>query len=260
MSIALAANLSLLFPSEESWELRCQRAAHAGFKQVEILFPYELPLDSYVQALKAAHLQCALINTPASDHKGLAAVLEREKEFQTQFRQALDAAQALGSRMIHVMAGCDQDGVLSQDVFLRNIEFALRLAEANEVVLTLEALNQQDVPGYFYSHPEQAAYFVQQFQSPFLRLQFDFYHSLKQGLSLESAIQQTLPFIGHVQWAGVHGRAEPLNEQVQYMAAVEQLLAGDYAGLIGCEYKPLSDFEAGLGWLDAWLDKKLLNF
>jgi len=255
MTIPLAANLSLLFDAHVPWPERCARAAAVGFAAVEILFPYDAPAQRYRQWLDAAGLRTILINTPVSDHFGLAAVDGAQARFRQDFAQALAVADALGAECIHVMAGRAQAGAtVSQSTLLGNLEYALRQIEGSDLVLTLEALNRHDVPGYCYHHPEDVAAVLAALPSPQLRQQFDLYHTQREGLDVMAQLHACRSNIAHVQIAQSPARGEPdvLNEALHQ--ALQTLNDWGYAGWLGCEYRPTAGFEAGLGWLAAWED------
>jgi hydroxypyruvate isomerase len=60
--------------------------------------------------------------------------------------------------------------------------------------------------------------------------------------------EKFLPWIGHVQIAGVPSRAEPDEGEINYpaiLAAVDRL---DYTGWVAGEYKPRGRTEEGLAW------------
>src|SRR5438552_3686949 len=84
-------------------------AAAAGFKAVELQFPYDQAPTAVKAELERHGLTMLGINTPpgnsAGGDFGLAAVPGREREFDVLFRQALDYVTAIGGRQIHVLAG-----------------------------------------------------------------------------------------------------------------------------------------------------------
>lgn len=246
----LAANLSLLFPDTVPWAERCQRAAAQGFQYAEVLFPYDQPAAQYRQWLDEAGLQAMLINTPVDGHSGLAAVEGAQQQFRQDLDRAVDVAGELGAGLIHVMAGRSQPGSpLSLDCLLSNLEYALQRVEGTPVVLLLEALNRRDVPGYFYSQPDDVLKVLASLPSPQLRQQFDFYHTLSEDLPLLQELERCLPWIGHVQIAQPPTRCEPDLETGDMQAGLQRLLDADYQGGLGCEYRPKDRFEDGLGWL-----------
>jgi hydroxypyruvate isomerase len=58
-----------------------------------------------------------------------------------------------------------------------------------------------------------------------------------------------LPRIAHVQVADNPGRYEPGTGEINYDFRFGKLDALGYSGWVGCEYKPATTTEAGLGWL-----------
>jgi len=255
MSIPLAANLNLLFDAQSPWSERCARVAAAGFAFVEILTPYDAPAQHYRQWLDAAGLRAVLINTPVADHFGLAAVDGAQAQFRQDFARAVAVADVLGAKHIHVMAGRAHAGVtVSQSTLLGNLEHALRQIESTDLVLTLEALNHHDVPGYCYHHPQDVAAVLAALPSAQLRQQFDLYHTQREGLDVLAQLHACRSGIAHVQIAQAPARSEPNVSNAAQRQALHTLNDWGYAGWLGCEYRPTADFEASLGWLRAWED------
>ncbi|MGO4395144.1 hydroxypyruvate isomerase family protein [Variovorax sp. M-6] len=248
----LAANLSWLYGHLPEPE-RFAAAARDGFTGVEILLPYEQPAEWYGRMLRENGLQLVLFNTPigpAPGHRGLAAVAGQQAGFRRGFARALEVAQATGCTHIHVMAGntVGLDSKACRKTLLENLAHALPQAEQQGRVLTLEALNRIDMAGYFYHLPSQAIDIVRHFDSPHLRLQFDFYHCAREGLDLSAAVREAAPWIGHVQIAGTPGRHEPDLGQNDQAAALSLLAALGYDGWLGCEYQPRGEPLEGLRW------------
>ena len=250
----LAANLTWLY-AHLPLAQRFDAAAQDGFSAVEILLPYDEPAAWYAHALRASGLQLALFNTPVSEgagRLGLAAVPGAQQQFRSDFAQALDLAQATGGRCLHVMAGHVAEHAWADcgDTLLDNLDHALPLAQAQGVQLSLEALNRSDMPGYFYHLPEQALAIVRHFNSPWLRLQFDFYHCVKEGLDVRAEVKLAAGWVGHAQIAGAPDRYEPDLTQDHLLQGLRQLHQSGYDGWLGCEYRPRSLPAAGLPWCD----------
>ena len=79
-----AANISMMF-NEVPFLDRFERAAKAGFKAVEFLFPYEFPAAEIATRLADNGLQQVLFNGPPGDwtkgERGIAALPGRQQEF-----------------------------------------------------------------------------------------------------------------------------------------------------------------------------------
>ncbi len=61
--------------------------------------------------------------------------------------------------------------------------------------------------------------------------------------------EEPLPSINHVQLADNPGRHEPGTGEINYRFLFEHLDRIGYHGWVGCEYKPATTTEAGLGWM-----------
>jgi hydroxypyruvate isomerase len=94
-----AANLSMLF-TEVAFLDRFDRAAKAGFKAVEFLFPYDHPAAEIKARLDANGLELVLHNLPAGNwdggERGIGCLPDRTSEFRSGVARAVEYA-TLGS-------------------------------------------------------------------------------------------------------------------------------------------------------------------
>ena len=259
----LSANLSWLYRHLD-WNERFEAAAADGFQGAEILLPYDHSPAWYASQLQAAKLELTLINTPIGEgagRLGWAAVPNAQPQFHEAFDRARAVAQATGCRRIHVMAGyvsgLEQESCLT--TLLNNLEHALALAEADDLVLTLEALNRSDMAGYFYHLPEQAIAVLKHFNAPRLRLQFDYYHCVKESLDVPASVAACAPWIGYVQIAGADGRYEPDLTQHGLLEGLSALPTLGYDSWLGCEYQPRGLPSEGLSWCQPLRDRGVLD-
>jgi hypothetical protein len=79
-------------------------------------------------------------------------------------------------------------------------------------------------------------------------MQYDIYHAQRMEGELAATIRSYLPRIGHIQLADNPGRNEPGTGEIHYPFLFAHLDRIGYQGWIGCEYKPATTTEAGLGW------------
>ena len=247
----LAANLGYLFTERPLIE-RFGAAAAAGFGAVELLFPYEVAASAVRAELARYRLTQLGINTPLGrdGQPGLAAVPGREREWQDAFALALDYAVVIGARSVHCLAGCvpPEKRPAAEAVFIANLARAAEDAAAAGIMLLIEPLNPRDRPDYFLSRVEHAADVIGKVGAPNVRIQFDFYHVQITSGDLLKRFEKHLPLVGHVQVAAVPTRGEPDEGEVNYPAVFEAIDRLGYAGWIGCEYKPRTRTEDGLGW------------
>jgi hydroxypyruvate isomerase len=250
-----AANLAYLF-TERPFIERFGAAAVAGFKAVELQFPYDHAASAVRGEIERHGLVMLGINTPpgSAGEPGLAGVPGRESEFGAAFRRALDYAVAIRATAIHCMAGMVPAALQAagEDTFVANLARAADLAAEHGITILIEPLNRRDRPDYLLHRPEQAVAIIERCGRPNVRMQFDFYHVQIEAGDLMTRFERHRPVIGHVQIAAVPSRAEPDEGEVNYPAIFAMLDRSPYAGYVGCEYKPRRGTREGLGWAAAF--------
>jgi 2-dehydrotetronate isomerase len=251
----IAANIAYLFTERPLLE-RFGAAAAAGFKAVELQFPYDHAPTAVKAELDRHGLTQLGLNTAQgrTGEFGLAAVPGREREWETLFKQALDYIVAIGGCQIHCLAGKvppDQRPA-AERVFAENLARAADQAREKNITLLIEPINPRDRPDYFLNRVEHAADIIAKLGRPNVKVQFDFYHTQIVGGDLITRFEKFLPVVGHVQIAAVPSRAEPDEGEINYpavLAAVDRL---GYKGFVACEYRPRARTEGGLGWAKAY--------
>jgi hydroxypyruvate isomerase len=247
----LAANLGYLFTDRPLLE-RFAAAAQCGFKAVELQFPYEQPAQAVRREIERHQLKILGVNTPLGPaaEAGLAGVPGRERDFGVLFREALDYAVGIGAAAIHCMCGQvpPEQRAEGEKVFVANLARAADVAAEHGITVLIEPINRRDRPGYLLHQAEQAAAIIARVGRSNVRLQFDFYHVQIEGGDLITRFARHREIIGHVQVAAVPSRAEPDEGEVNYPAIFDMLDRSDYAGFVGCEYRPRQRTEDGLGW------------
>jgi 2-dehydrotetronate isomerase len=247
-----AANLGYLFTDRALLE-RIDAAAACGFKAIELQFPYDVPASQVKAAIERNKLTMLGVNTPPGEREGefgLAAVPGREKDWQALFARALDYITAIGGSAVHCLAGkvAPEQRPAAERVYIDNLQRAADLAAAKNITLLIEPINPRDRPNYFLNHVEHAADIIGKLGRPNVRMQFDFYHVQIVGGDLITRLEKYLPAVGHLQCAAVPTRHEPDEGEINYPAVYEAVDRVGYKGWIGCEYRPRSRTEAGLGW------------
>jgi len=253
-----AANLTMLF-SEVEFPERFAAAARAGFRGVEYLFPYPYPADALADRLRRHGLEQVLHNLPAGDwaagERGIACLPGREGEFQDGVGRAVDYARALGCPRVNCLAGIAPAGVAPEvlrETLVGNLRFAARALGRVGVELLVEPINTRDIPGFFLRHTAQALSILDDVGETNARLQYDAYHMQVMEGDLARTLEANLPRIGHVQVADNPGRHEPGTGEIHYPFLFTHLDRIGYRGWVGCEYKPATTTEAGLGWFEPW--------
>lgn len=249
------ANLTMLF-NEVDFLDRFEKAAKAGFKGVEYLFPYAWKKEQLVEKLGAFGLTQTLHNLPAGDwnkgERGIACLPGRETEFQEGVGKAIEYAKALKCPQVNCLAGLTPAGVPAEKVrkaLVANLRFAAAAFEKEGIRLLVEALNDKDVPGFYLVRTADVLALIQEVGHPNVYAQYDVYHMQIMEGNLTKTIQANLDKIAHIQIADNPGRNEPGTGEINYPNLFKAIDAAGYKGWIGCEYKPAGKTEDGLGWL-----------
>lgn len=254
-----SANLSMLF-QEVGFPDRFRLAKEAGFSGVEYLFPYEWPAGELADLLSRYGLVQVLHNLPAGDwaagERGIACLPGREAEFREGVALAVQYAATLGCTRLNCLVGKTPEGASPEQIrstLTGNLRFAAGELLKAGITLLIEPLNGIDMPGFHLVHSHDAVRLINEIGHPNIRLQYDVYHMQIMEGNLTATIRELSGHIGHIQIADVPGRHEPGTGEINYQNLFQAIDAAGYSGWIGCEYKPLTSTEAGLGWLKSYL-------
>lgn len=250
-----AANLSMLY-TELDFMDRFAAAAQSGFTGVEYLFPYDYPTEEIKAQLDSNGLTQVLFNLPAGDwangDRGIAIFPERIEEFRAGVDRAIAYAKVLGNTQVNCLAGIMPQGAdesACERTFIENLRYAAEKLEAAGIRLVMEMINTRDIPRFYLNTTRQALAIHEKVGHANLFLQYDIYHMQIMEGDLARTLEDNLSLINHVQLADNPGRHEPGTGEINYRFLFEHLDRINYQGWIGCEYKPATTTEAGLGWM-----------
>jgi 2-dehydrotetronate isomerase len=256
-----AANLTMLY-NEHGFLDRFAAAAGDGFKGVEYLFPYDFSAADIKSRLDAHGLTQALFNAPPGDwaagERGIASLPGREDEFRRGLDTALEYTRVLGNRKLHVMAGllgAGQSRERHRELYLQNLAYAAKTAQADDILIVIEPINTRDMPGYLLNRQDDAQAICAEIAAPNLKVQFDCYHCQIMEGDLATKLKRDMAGIGHIQIAGVPERHEPDSGEVNYPYLLDLIDTLGYDGWVGCEYWPRAGTSEGLGWLKSYLQR-----
>ena len=253
-----SANISMLFTEVELPD-RFDAAARAGFKAVEIQFPYAFDKDMLAERARRAGVEVVLINLSAGDFakgdRGIGCLPARVGEFRDAVGQGVAYAQALGCRQMNCLAGCPTgrlDPAKLRDTYISNLRFAAgELARAG-MDLLIEPINTRAFPGFYLKNSGQAIAIMDEANVPNLKLQYDLFHMQIMEGDLAKTIESLLPRIGHMQFADVPDRHEPGSGEINFPFLFDWIDRVGYRGWVGAEYLPAAGTEAGLDWFEPY--------
>jgi len=253
------ANISMLFKELEFPE-RFEAAAHAGFKAVEIQFPYAWDQGRLAQIAQHAGVEVVLINIPAGDSekgdRGIACLPSRVPEFRDSVAKAIGYAKALGCKQMNCLAGVtppDAEVTKLRETYVWNLRYAAAELARHGMTLLVEPISTQTIPGFYLNESAQALALMDEVGAANLKLQYDLFHMRIMGDDLAATLTANVARIGHMQVADVPGRHEPGTGEIDFprlFALADRL---GYEGWIGAEYVPTGRTEDGLAWVKKYL-------
>lgn len=251
--VRFAANLSFMF-TEVSMEERYAAAAKAGFTAVEFMFPQEMGVAAVRSGLDLAGVGLQLFNLRAGrwgqGERGIACLEGREEEFADSVREAAEYAVALGVPRCNCLAGlCHGDRRRAEDILVERVAHAADVFQRRGLVLLLENINTNDMPGFLLSTTESVFRIIDRVKRDNVKLQYDIYHAQRMEGELTRRLRDNRERIGHIQIADNPGRHQPGTGEIRFEYLFDQIDQSGYDGWIGLEYIPTPDTTASLAWM-----------
>lgn len=247
--LKFSSNISFMF-QEYDFADRFRFAKSAGFDFVEFSAPGNMSGEKISHLLEENELSQVLATVPSSpDSKGLAATPGKEAEFRDKYKRGVDLALAGNAPLLHVTSGLvnSSDYKKACCVFEKNIQWAVDQTDGLGIQIVVEAINQHSVPGYFIRSLDDAYQWTKRIDH--LGFILDLYHAGMEGVDINVALKNYLPFTDHIQLAGIPNRNEPNKGRFQYSDAINYIDSSGYSGWVGCEYVPEADTLSGLSWM-----------
>lgn len=239
---------------------RFAAAARAGFRAVEIQFPYAWDKDELAAHAQSAGVEVVLINLPAGDadrgERGIGCLPSRVAEFRDGVGRAIDYAKALGCTQMNCLAGLappDMAGATLRETFISNLRYAAFELGREGMTLLIEPINTRTAPGFYLHHSGQAIAIMDAVGVANLKLQYDFFHMQLMEGDLAKAIEANIARIGHMQIADAPGRHEPGTGEIDFTFLFGHIDRLGYRGWVGAEYVPAGRTEDGLAWVRKYL-------
>ena len=254
--VRFSANVSFLFKDVPFAE-RFRRAADAGFRGVEFMWPGIDEVDVVASAVQETGLEVALFNFDAGDmaagDRGLAGVPDRRSEFRKNVPVALELAARIDCPRLNALLGVHQPGLEFEaqlEVARENVAWAAERARAQGADIMIEAVNSYENGPYLLDTTAKAIAFLDAVGADNVKLQYDVYHMQRMEGNLAETITEVLPRIGHVQIADPPSRSEPGTGEVNFNFVLGHLERSGYGGWVGCEYNPsTATTEESFGWM-----------
>ncbi|MEE9589953.1 MAG: TIM barrel protein [Hyphomicrobiaceae bacterium] len=253
-----AANLSWMLQEIPMME-RFAAARALGFDAAECQLPYDHPPQDLAEACRAADLRFVMFNAPpgnmSAGEYGISGLPGREGQFRDSIATALDYAETMKSRFIHVLAGIVPEGQSRErclETYVENLAWAAEICQGAGVGVLIEPINTFERPGYLTTLTSEASETLARVGHANLGIQFDFHNAQLMEGCLTRTLEENIAAIRHMQIAGVPGRTPPDEGEMNYPYLFQLIDRLGYEGWVGCEYRPHGRHEGATKESLAW--------
>lgn len=127
-------------------------------------------------------------------------------------------------------------------VILENLKRIAEVCEKTGTRIVLEALNTMtDHLGYYLDSSYSGLELVRAVNSPAVKFLYDMYHMQLMEGNLVGSLTKNVKSLGHLHSAGVPGRHELQNGEINYPFVLKKVEEAGYDGYFGLEYFPTYD-------------------
>jgi hydroxypyruvate isomerase len=242
---------------------RMKKVHAIGFSAIELwiynrtfdgtqLIPEAKNIGAISKVARELDLDIVTFNINSRDGVNGGALITRhhQKALEDRVLEGMSIAKQLNCRNMTILTGHSVDR-LSRDRQKKNVivglEKILKIVEGHYITLLLEALNTSvDHPGYFLDSIDEAAEIVKSIHHKNLKLLFDVYHVQTMSGNILKRIEKYCDLIGHIHFAGVPGRHEIFEGELNYLHVLKFIEKLNYGGWVGLEYFPRLGSEESL--------------
>ena len=252
MELGLCIEMAL---TDLPFDERIKKAADIGFKNVEMWFVDGSFKGTPEQLAKLAEkagvtITNTVIGSPDGSMGGGLTDPANREQWLERVRMTIDFTKEAGIPATIVCTGNVVEGMSDKEMMqsvIDGLRATVELAEKAQVTLLLEPLNDTyDHPGYWLTGSDRGAEICRAVGSERMRLLFDCYHMQIMEGDLVKHIERNLDVIGHFHSAGVPGRHELYNGEINYPFLISRIEKFGYRGVFGLEYAPSIDAEISL--------------
>lgn len=234
---------------------RAKRVYDAGFDAIEFWF-YDMGGDRKIGELasfcrsKDILINNIVANSPDGGIGGSLTDPADRPKYLARVKETIRVAKDIGCTKMITCTGNVREGVSTRDqrkIVVESLKAATEIAEKEGITLLLEPLNTAvNHPGYFLDSADEGAAICRAVWSPNMKLLFDVYHMQIMEGNIIARIEQHMDVIGHFHSAGVPGRHELDDGELNYPEIIRRIDALGYEGCFGLEYWPALDADESL--------------
>ncbi|CAI5445710.1 unnamed protein product [Caenorhabditis angaria] len=249
----VSANLHMLFTSVPFMD-RYRLAAEAGFRYVEVPFPYQFDVLELKAQADKYHLKHSLINGPTGDwdagFRGECCLKSQKDQFRKSVELAILYANTLECPRVHIVGGLPvlQDDIEhAEETYLENLKYAADELAKHNILCLIEPASPLRFPGIFLNNFDQAKRYVEMLNCSNLKILFDYFHAQQICGQLTHTLATLAGLVGYVQVGQVPHRGDCSTPgEIDYTFVFSELQKHDPELIVGLEY--LDDYPT-FGWL-----------
>ena len=176
-------------------------------------------------------------------------------------KRSVEVAQKIDCKTLISQVGNDtgDERALQHESIVEGLKMSADILEGSGITLVIEPLNTRvNHKGYYLDSSDEAFGIVDKVNSENIKVLFDIYHQQITEGDLLAHILPNLSKIGHFHAAGVPGRHELLNNEINYDFVLSELKRVGCTAKVGLEYMPTIDAEQSLSMLKTELINRYL--
>jgi hydroxypyruvate isomerase len=169
--------------------------------------------------------------------------------YKTALKESLGACKTLDCKTLISQVGNDtgKDRAAQHKSIVDGLKACAPLLEDAGITLLVEPLNTTiDHKGYYLWKSSEGFEIIDEVASPRVLLLYDIYHQQVMEGNILNSIIPNIDKIGHLHAAGLPGRCEVQNGELNYSFIVGELDKAGYSHYMGLEYFPKQDPLTGL--------------
>ncbi|MCL2664073.1 MAG: TIM barrel protein [Defluviitaleaceae bacterium] len=224
------------------------KCASLGFGAVEFWYWPSKDIEKIAAASKEHGVEIAGFCTEPMNLVNPA----RRGEFIRGLIETATVAQKLGAKVLITQVGDDtgQPRDAQRSSIIDGLKEAAIALKNTNLVLAIEPLNALiDHKGYYLTRSNDGFEIVKEVSDPHIKVLFDIYHQQVTEGNIVNNIEKNIEYIAHFHAAGLPGRHELTENELNYDYVLAQIDKMGYSGYIGLEYFPLAKPEKGLAAL-----------
>ncbi|HOK80404.1 MAG TPA: TIM barrel protein [bacterium] len=235
--------IDTVFPELKDQE-KIEKVKEIGYQCVEFWFHDNKNVKAIAQGLKnfQVKLNNLVVNSPDGSRGGSLVKKQDREIYLERLKHVISIAKTLNCHMGITCSGNsvpDLSKNQMMDSIIETLGSACDILEKESFTLVLEPLNTLvNHKGYFLDSAKDAAEIIRKINNPHVKLLYDIYHMQVMEGNLCSFIEKNIDIIGHFHSAGVPGRHELFEGEINYPFIIKLLEKLQYRGCFGLEYMP----------------------